>query len=95
MQADVSISTRFHFLGIPGRVFFNFDTGKIVKVCCWWTGGFVMGKVVKVCYWWMVGFEPTTPKPMVVPTTPFVKDLEGTSLFDRLQKINILFTQTK
>ena len=54
-----------------------------------------MGKVVKVCYWWMVGFEPTTPKPMVVPTTPFVKDLEGTSLFDRLQKINILFTQTK
>ena len=25
----------------------------------------------------MVGFEPTTGKPMVLPTTPFVKELVG------------------
>ena len=40
----------------------------------------------------MVGFEPTTPKkPMVLPTTPFIKELVLTVLtspFDHLQKAN-------
>ena len=31
VRADVSISTRLHFLGIPERVFFKFDTGKLPK----------------------------------------------------------------
>ena len=46
----MSISARFYFFpGIPGRVFFKFD----------------MGKVAQKYYWWMVGFEPTTLKPTV------------------------------
>ena len=40
----MSISKRVHFLGIPGREFFKFE----------------MGKVVKNLLLWMVGFEPTT-----------------------------------
>ena len=57
------------FPGYTGeRAFFKFDTGKIVTVY----------------YWWMVGFEPTTPNPMVLPTTPFVRELYGISLFDHL-----------
>ena len=36
-----------------------------------------------------VGIEPTTQKPMVLPTTPFVKDyVWGISPFDHLQKVN-------
>ena len=31
IRADVSLSKRFHFLGIPGRVFFKFGTGKVAK----------------------------------------------------------------
>ena len=38
---------------------------------------FDMEKVVQVYYWWMVRFEPTTKKPMVPPSTPFVEKLEG------------------
>ena len=37
----------------------------------------------------MVGLEPTTPKPMVLPSTTFVKELEGiitNSPFDRSQR---------
>ena len=29
LRADLPISKRFHFLGIPGRVFFKFDMGKV------------------------------------------------------------------
>ena len=29
IRADLSISKRFHFLGIPGRLFFKFDTGQV------------------------------------------------------------------
>ena len=29
IRADLSISKRFHSLGIPGRVFFKFDMGKV------------------------------------------------------------------
>ena len=47
IRAGVSVSKRFNFLGIPRRMFFQFDMA--------------MGKVAKVYYWWTVGFEPTTP----------------------------------
>ena len=55
------LSKPFHFLGIPGRVFFKFD----------------MGKVLKRILLWMVGFEPTTPKNHGLSMTPFVKKLVG------------------
>ena len=35
MRADVSISTRLHFMGIPGRIFFKLDVEKIAKVRYW------------------------------------------------------------
>ena len=46
IRADVSTSKRFHFLGIPGRVFFKFDHGESLK------------KIIMVG----VGLEPTPQK---------------------------------
>ena len=46
IRADLSTPKRFHFLGIPGRVFFKFDHGESLK------------KFIVVD----VGFEPTTRK---------------------------------
>ena len=42
-----------------------------------------------------VGLEPTTPKNMVLPTTPLLWNQWGINPFDHLQKVNQLLTQTK
>ena len=55
------MSQPFHFLGLPGRVFFKFDTGENLKSLLLW----------------MVGIEPTTQKAHGLSTTPFVKVLVG------------------
>ena len=57
MRADLSISKRFHFLRIPGKVFFKFD----------------MRKVGKKNIMLDVGLEPTTQKTHGLSTTPFAE----------------------
>ena len=56
-RAGVSISKRFHFLGIPGTVFFNFNMGKVWK---------------SLLLLWLVGFEPTTQKSHGLSTMPLL-----------------------
>ena len=63
---------------MPGRIFFKFDMGKVVKVYM------VDGRI-----------QTHDPKNHDLSTTPFVKESEGISPFDHLQKVNQLPTQTK
>ena len=55
---------------------------------------FDMGKVVKV-YIVDGGIQAHDPKTHGLSTTPFIKEPEGISPFDHLQKVNQLPTQTK
>ena len=66
MRADVPISTRFHFLGIPGRIFFQVRHGESRKSLLLVDGG----------------IQTHDPKTHGLSTTPFVKKLEGISPFD-------------
>ena len=58
----LSVSKRFHFLGIPGREFFKFDHGESLKK-------FIIVDVV--------GLEPTIQKTHGLSTTPFVIGISG------------------